>query len=260
MLVNFGSIRTFIFDINGTVMQWNRLNPYMDKLISTLKKRNKKVYYVTDNCVLTRAQMAEKLTKLGLKTHEKDIISSGYVAADYFESKGIDKAYVAGERGLVSELGEKGIRVSEDADHVILSIDRNFNYMKLKKIGDLADKGAKLYATGMNRNWYIDDEVYPAEMPTIDSVKKFTGKDIMLLGMPSSEMKAKLLEDIFLFPEDTLLIGDNIATNIKFGNSCGFRTGLVLTGESTEEDLVGLSAEEKPTVVIRDLRNIIKNL
>ncbi|MEA2003846.1 MAG: HAD hydrolase-like protein [archaeon] len=260
MLVNFGTIRTFIFDINGTVMQWNRLNPHMEKLISTLKKRHKKVYYVTDNCVLTRLQMAEKLTKLGIKTQEKDIISSGYVAACYFESKGIDKVYVAGERGLVSELGEKGVRISEDADHVILSIDRNFNYMKLKKVGDLAQKGAKLYATGVNRNWYIDDEVYPAEMPIIDAVKKYTGKDIMLFGMPSFEMKAKLLEDIFLFPEDTLLIGDNLATNIKFGNMCCFRTGLVLTGESEEHDLSKISADEKPTVVIRDVRNIIKNL
>ncbi|MBW6462512.1 MAG: HAD-IIA family hydrolase [DPANN group archaeon] len=260
MLVNFGSIRTFIFDINGTVMSWNTLNPHMEKLITTLKKRHKKVYYVTDNCVLTRSMMAEKLTKLGLKTKEDEIISSGYVAATYFESKGIDRVYLCGERGLISEFGNHGITVSEDAEHIIISIDRNFNYMKLKKIGDLVKKGAKLYATGMNRNWYVDDDVYPAEMSIVEAVKSFTGAEVTLLGMPSQEMKSRLLTDVFLFPEDTLLIGDNLKTDIKFGNMCGFRTGLVLTGESTEADLSGIAAEDKPSIVIRDARNITKNL
>ncbi len=260
MLVNFGSIRTFIFDINGTVMRWNTLNPHMEKLITTLKKRHKKVYYITDNCVLTRDMMAKKLTKLGLKTKADEIITSGYVAANYFESKGINKVYVCGERGLISELGERGITVSDNAKHILLSIDRNFNYMKLKKIGDLVKGGAKLYATGINRNWYVDDETYPAEMAVVEAVKNYTGADVILLGMPSAVMKSRVLEDIFLFPEDTLLLGDNLATNIKFGNLCGFRTGLVLTGESTEADLSGLAAEEKPSIVIRDARNIIKNL
>lgn len=260
MLVNFSSIRTYIFDINGTVIEWNNLYPHIEKLISTLKKRHKKVYYITDNCVITREQIADKLTKLGLKTSENEIISSGYVAANYFESKGINKVYVAGERGLISELGDKGISISDDAAHILLSIDRNFNYMKLKKIGDLVKKGAKLYATGFNRNWYVDGEVFPGEMPIVEVVKKFTGAEVKLLGMPSPEMKSRLLEDIFLFPEDTLLIGDNLSTNVTFGNMCGFRTGLVLTGESSEEDLEGLKAEEKPTVVIRDVRNIVKNL
>ncbi|MEA3229571.1 MAG: HAD-IIA family hydrolase [archaeon] len=260
MLVNFGSIRTFIFDINGTVMDWNHLYPHIDKLISTLKKRHKKIYYVTDNCVLTRAQMAEKLTNLGIKTREEEIISSGYVAASYFESKGIDNVYVSGGRGIIEELDKKGISISDDTDHVLISINRNFSYMKLKEIGDLAKNGAKLYATGINCKWFVDGDVYPAELPIIEAVKKYTGKEVRLLGMPSSQMKSKLLEDIFLFPEDTLLIGDNLRTNIKFGNLCGFRTGLVLTGESTEADLADISAEEKPTLVIRDVRNIIKNL
>ncbi len=260
MFINFKTIRTYIFDLNGTVTEWNTLNPHMEKLINTLKKRHKKVYYVTDSSILTRAQMAERLTKLGIKTTEEEIISSAYVLASYLEGKGVDKVYVSGERGIIDELDSRGIEISNDAEDVVISMSRNFNYMKLKEIGDHAKRGSKIYATGNNRAWFVDGEEYPGERPLIEALRDYTGKDVIQFGMPSTYMKSKLLEDIFLFPEDTLLIGDDIETNIRFGNLCGFRTGLVLTGESSEEDLKDISVDDKPSVVIRDVRNIIKNL
>ena len=76
ILFNYKNIRTFIFDLDGTVWNWNSLYPHMKETISKLKSKNCKVFYVSDNPILTRAGLAEKLTTMGIPTVESNVITS----------------------------------------------------------------------------------------------------------------------------------------------------------------------------------------
>lgn len=260
MMTSFSNIKTFIFNLDDIVWKWTELNPHVERVINTLKNRGKKIYYITSNSAATRAQIAERLTKLGIQTGESDIISAGYASAKYFEEKGINEVYLVGETGLAKELSSYGIKISEDAKHILIGTDRNFTYWKLKKIYDSAEKGATLYTTGIDRKWIVGSEKYPGALPFSTAVKVFTGKEIHLLGSPSVHMKERLLKDIFLFPEDTILIGTSIVSDIKLGNRCGFLTGLVLNGETRPEDVEKAVGEDKPTTVINDLREILRGI
>ena len=57
-----------------------------------------------------------------------------------------------------------------------------------------------------------------------------------------------------------LMIGDNLITDILFGNNCGIDTLLLLTGVTKRESYFNLSKEElenlpKPTFILNNFEN-----
>lgn len=259
---SFRNIKTFIFDLDGTIWKWTYLLPNVKEVITKLQSRGRKVYFISNNAVLSRIGFAKKLTEMGIRTDPKQVINAGYVAAKYFEEQGIDNVYVIGEKGLIEEMSEAGIKVSEkpkDVQAVLLATDRNFNYWKLKTAHDMIQAGAQLFKTGHGKYWHVGTEVYPGEETIVKAVEAMTGKQAILLGKPSDIMRARLLADVSLFSEDTLMVGDELNSDIAFGNKCGFKTALVLTGTDTPADLKLAKAEEKPDAVITEFKELISS-
>ncbi len=254
---NYKNIKAFIFDLDGTVWNWNALMPNMAETINRLKAKNRKVYYVSENNILSRSGLAEKLTQMGIPTNEKEIITTPYAAARYFSEKKIKTVYAIGEKGLIDELGKFDIAISEKSDVVLTSIDRSFSFWKLKTACDLIRNGAKLYSTGSAPLWRVNGDVLPAELPIQKAIEAVTGETATILGKPSDYLKKIVLEEFFLFPEDTLFIGDDIKTDVPFAQKCGFRSAVVVHGLTTQKEALEAKGEERPDAVIYNIRELV---
>lgn len=257
ILFNYKNIKTFIFDLDGTVWSWNSLYPNMREVIAKLRAKNRKVFFVSDNPILSRRGLAEKLTQMGIPADEKSIITSSYVAARYFSEKRVKSVYIIGEKGLIEELGAFRVAVSENSDFVVSSVDRSFSFWKLKTACDLLRKGAKLYSTGSAPYWHVNGDILPGELPILKAIETVTGQAATPLGKPSDYMKKIVLEEFFLFPEDTLFIGDDIKTDVPFAAKCGFRSAIVTHGMTSAEAARNATGEEKPDAIIHDIRDLV---
>ncbi len=257
MIIPFKNIKDYIFDLDGTVWTHTDLLLNAEYVIKKLQKKGKNIHFTTNNTILSRNEIAKKLIHLGIRTTKEHIFSAGYVASKYFEEKGITEIYAIGEHGLVADLSEAGIKISENANNVLLSIDRSFNYSKLKHASDLINKGAELYCTGISKYFRVSTELYPAEAPLIRAIEALTGKMPIHLGKPSDAFKSRISEDLTLFPEDVLIIGDDLNEDIVFANKCGFKSALTLTGNTSKESADEASGMKKPGAIIRDLKEII---
>ncbi len=259
MLINYKNIKTFFFDLDGTVWNWRDFNPQMRHIIEKLEKKHKKVFFITNNTILSQKGYARKFSRMGLQIAEEQIITAGIVAAKYFQSKGIDKVYAIGEQGLVEDLSAQGITITDTAKTVLVSYDRNFNYAKLKTACDIIERGAVLYTAGRETSWIVGTEKYPAVGPILAAVEAAAKKEAINVGKPSAIMKQRILDDIFLFPEDCLLVGDELS-DVEFGSSCGFKTAVVLTGLTDDNAVKKAQGTLKPDTVIRDINEITRNL
>ena len=229
----------------------------MADTINKLKAKNRKVYYVSDNNILSRQGLAEKLTQMGIPTDEKEVITAPYAAARYFGEKKIKSVYAIGEKGLIDELGKFNIAISEKSDIVLTSIDRGFSFWKLKTACDLIRNGAKLYSTGSAPLWRVNGDILPAELPIHKAIEAVTGETATILGKPSDYLKKIVLEEFFLFPEDTLFIGDDIKTDVPFAHKCGFRSAIVLHGLTSQKQAMASVGDEKPDAIITNIRELV---
>lgn len=256
-------VDNFVLDLDGTVWEWNRLKKGVKKTLQTLEKNDKNIYFLTNNAILRREQYAEKLRNLDVNANTEDVISASYIASQVFEEEGITSAYVIGEEGLRAELRKNGIKHKEDADDVLVSVDRNFSYWKMAEAADLVRNGATLWSTSLDAYWWAGDRDLPGTQALADSVRQSAGAKegtINILGKPSDHAQKIVRDEWGLRPDNTVLIGDNVQSDVVFANKMGFMSGLVMGGSTGKADLEQVEKLEKPNIVFREFKRIIMKL
>jgi ribonucleotide monophosphatase NagD (HAD superfamily) len=72
----------------------------------------------------------------------------------------------------------------------------------------------------------------------IAAIEAVTTKKVeLIVGKPSPMIIETALEVMGLKPDDCILIGDRLETDIKMGKESGIATGIVLTGVTDEKTL-----------------------
>lgn len=257
----FEHVNNFIIDLDSTVWCWNSLLPGVKKTIQKLKAKGKNIYFATNNPLLTRQGFADKLGKMGISTSKDRIVSSAYSAARTFSRKGINEVYAVGEEGLKRELKKEGIKLSEDADHVMGSIDRNFTFWKLSKAAQLIRDGAKFWGTGDGVNFETEEKTIPGDKPILEAIRISSLEEgYERMGKPSDNMIRTIKETFDLDGWNTALIGDNAESDIAIGNKMKFKTGLVLGGTTDKEEIKDLPEEHRPDLVFTEFSRILKKV
>ena len=76
-----------------------------------------------------------------------------------------------------------------------------------------------------------------------------------IIGKPFDGMGKNLMRTLNLTSDKFIMVGDRLHTDIAFGNNCNFATILVLSGESTVEDIG--KTEGKPDFILNSLNDIV---
>lgn len=228
----------FVIDLDGVVYRGKELISDSNKRIASIRKKSK-VLFLTNNSTKTRAEYVEKLKGFGIDVNEKEIITSGYAAALYIkENYKNPNVYVIGEEGLEKELSWQGIQVGwRDCNVVLVGLDRGFNYSKMALALRFIQKGADFIATNTDSTLITESRILPGGGAIVKAVQIACGLEPIVIGKPSGIIGKIVLEKLKLKPEEVLLLGDRLETDIAMGNKLGMKTALVLTGHSKREDI-----------------------
>jgi len=249
--MDFSNFKTFIFDLDGTVWNWKELLPGVKDLISLLRKEGKQVLFITNNTMLKRKQLVEKLNDFGIECGEKELLSSAIVAAEYLKLKKA-KVFVLGD-GLKEDLKEEGIEVREDenVDYVVIGHDVNFDFKKLSLAIKAAKTKARLIATATGRAFVYGDEFWPGTGSIVKAIEYGSNKKAKLLGKPS-DLMCQLVQLFVQSPrKDTVIFGDELKADIGLGKKCGYFSVLVRTGVDKE-----VKGKIKPDLVLDSLAEV----
>ena len=89
----------------------------------------------------------------------------------------------------------------------------------------------------------------------IHDLKVCTGREPLVIGKPQPQMVYSALERYGAAPEDTVLIGDRLYTDLACGENAGIDTILVLSGEGTEADCEKYGVH--PTWIMKDIAAVL---
>lgn len=249
----------YIFDLDGTVYLGDSLLPTARETITQLRSRGARTVFLSNNPTHTRFDYAGKLTRLGLPTSPNDIINSSMVMA-YFLKRNYANArhYVIGERPLITELRDANLILADegDADSVIVSFDRAFTYHKLQRAFDLIRNGAHFFATNADVYCPTPNGGEPDAGALIAAIEACSGKKCeAVVGKPSHYMIEALLNILNLPPDQCIIIGDRLETDVQMGINAGMATALTLSGATNRQ--VGEKSNIKPEFVITKLADLI---
>jgi len=251
----------YLFDLDGTIYLGEKLIPGARETIKRLKSLSKKIVYLSNKPLQTRGEYASKLTHLGIPTRPEEVINSSLVMALWLSREAPGATiYVIGETPLIEEMVRAGFRVSEKAgeiQYVIASFDRTFDYRKLNIALQAIKKGARFVATNPDRTCPVEGGEIPDCAAMIGAVEGTTGKKVeTIVGKPSDVMIRITMDYMGLRPQDCILVGDRLETDMAMGKKAGMAAALVLTGVTARGSLK--KSDIQPDYVWESVAEILK--
>src|SRR6267143_1734249 len=252
--------RGWLFDLDGTVYRGERLIPGADGAIAALRAAGRRVVFLSNKPLQTRADYARKLTGLGIPTRADDVVNSSLVLARHLAR--LDPGapvFVIGEPPLIAELRAHGFEVRGDprVRWVVIAFDRTFDYAKLNVALQAVRQGARLIATNPDRTCPTEDGEIPDCAGMTAAVEAVTGHTVeVIVGKPSPIMLEVALATLGVSAGECVIVGDRLETDIVMGKRLGLATILVLTGITTAGD--ARIAETAPDLVLSSIRDLLR--
>jgi arabinose operon protein AraL len=253
------SQRGWLFDLDGTIYVGEALVPGADAVIEALRADGRRLAFLSNKPLETRADYARKLTKLGIPAEAGDVVNSSLVLARHLAA--LDPGapvFVIGERPLIDELAAHGFEVRGDRHvrWVVIAFDRTFDYAKLNTALQAVRGGARLIATNPDRTCPTEDGEIPDCAGMTAAVEAVTGQSVeVVVGKPSPIILDVALQGLGVTAADCVIVGDRLETDIVMGKRHGLATVLVLSGVTRPGD--PRIAEIAPDAVLASVRDLI---
>jgi HAD superfamily hydrolase (TIGR01450 family) len=248
----------YLFDLDGTIYLGDDLLPGAKRLIEELRARGTAVRFLSNNPTKDPQQYADKLAHLGLPTPIEEIVNTTVTMTRWLLDNAPEAVvFPISEAPLKRALEAAGIRMSSDPaqiDIVIASYDRGFDYEKLQIAFDAIwfHKRARLVATNPDPFCpFPGGRGEPDCAAIIAAIEACTGATCEAnLGKPNPAMLHAALAGLDVELSECLMVGDRMSTDVRMGLDTGVAAALVLTGETTPDDLLNLTAEDTPPIVV----------
>ncbi|MBD0379966.1 HAD-IIA family hydrolase [Paenibacillus sedimenti] len=259
------SFDAYCFDLDGTIFVGDSLLPGVLSTITELRKSHKKIMFLTNTSTQTRYDCQKRLERMGLFSDVEEIITASYLAGVFFKEHAPDASVlVIGERAMEEELQFFDVSTTVDpleASHVLVGLDRAFNYEKLHIGMKAVRRGAKLIAANPDPCCPIPGDVIPDTGALLKALEVASQTEVeLVIGKPSIFYANQALQRLGIPSGQCLMVGDRLETDILLGMNSGMKTALVLTGIATRDDIEAKSI--RPDYVINTLSELIvgKNL
>ncbi len=256
---NIKDIKLFMLDMDGTIYLGNRLFDCTIPFLELLKSQGKRYIFLTNNSSKNRNVYVEKLSKMGIHAEPNDVFTSGEATTIYLNKiKKNARIYLCGTPSLEQEFKEAGFILTDEApDYAVLGFDMTLTYEKLCKICDFVRAGVPYIATHPDFNCPVEGGFIPDTGSMIALIKASTGREPdLIIGKPNKSIVDAVIEKYHAEREEICMVGDRLYTDIALGAKAGISSILVLSGETTVEDMKKTDVE--PTFVFDDLSGIVE--
>lgn len=248
------SIKNLIIDVDGVLYRGRRPLPGAKEFLHHLEERETAYILVTNNSTRTPEEYVAVLKEMGIEVVPERILTSALATADYLGNllpKGA-RLYLIGEGGVYSALAAQGFEFGErDVEAVVVGMDRQLTYEKLKTATIAIRQGARFVGTNPDKSFPAEEAIVPGAGAILAAIEAATDVKPTVIGKPEPILFQLALQRMGGTEKETAVIGDRLETDILGGEKCGLTTVLVLTGISQQQDLE--ASDIKPDYVFQDL-------
>ena len=260
-------MRSLLIDRDGVLYVGDAAVPGASEAISWLDESGVPYLYVTNTTSRPRSAIVEKLDSLGFSVAAERILTPPVAAARWLGIRNIRRIALfvpevtASEFSSFEVIGNEGERslnagISEDLGAVVVGdLGEGWDFPTLNRAFRLLmrDPQPQLIALGMTRYWRAGDGLRLDTAPFVMALTHAAGVAPVVLGKPAAAFFSTALSLLGSEPAQTVMIGDDIRTDVFGAQQAGLTGVLVRTGKFRESDLAG---EEQPSAVIPSIAEL----
>ncbi len=256
----WGAIKGVICDMDGVLWRGETPLPGLHEFFALLESRHIGYILATNNASKTPEQYVDKLSRMGVSTTTDHVLNSATAAADYLATQAAPgtPVYAIGGPGVREALLSHGFTLTdgEPAAYVVVGWDRELTWRKLATATLLIRGGAGFIATNPDRTFPMENGLVPGNGAQVAALITATDVTPVMAGKPAPLLYERALARMGTSPEETLVIGDRLDTDILGGLRLGMPTALVLSGITRADELH--TSPIHPDAVFDDLAALVR--
>lgn len=262
-------VRLVILDLDGVVYRGAEAIPGAAELVAWLHRCGVAVRFATNNSMVARDGYVERLGAMGIETTSDEIVTSSSATVEYLHRHApeIRRVMAIGAEGLREELTAAGFEttmagdvtatvpggaLAASYDAVIVGLDPEFDYARLASGMSAVAGGARLIATNADARYPTPAGFLPGAGSIVASLQLATGVVPEVIGKPEPAMFRAIIEASGIPAGETVVVGDNPASDIVGARRAGCASILVLTGVADAAGVSALVADAVPHAVADD--------
>ena len=256
--------RLFLLDMDGTIYLSETLFDGTKDFLRYVRESGGRYLFLTNNSSRGTDAYIAKMARLGIEAFPDDFLTSADATIRYLQRRYLPDTvyYVCGTESLKNQLRLAGLHVAErlrdEISVVLLGYDTELTFEKLETCCILLNRGADYVATHPDLvcpTWY---GFVPDCGSVCQMLERATGKTPRFLGKPRPEMVRLALARTGFPPEQAVIIGDRLYTDVACGVNAGIDSIFVLSGEGVMGDIVKYRVN--PTWVYQDIAKLYHDL
>ena len=185
-------LQGFVLDLDGTVYRGEHPVAGAAAFLANLRAARVPYRYMTNNSTTTPALVAQRLSAMGMPAEAAEVLTSSEVtAAVLAETMPGCRIFLIGEDGIRESLLSAGLVIVADfreAQVVVLGMDRQLTYAKLRDAALALRAGAQLVATNSDRTLPTDIGEIPGAGSLLAALETATEVKANVIGKPSPTM------------------------------------------------------------------------
>jgi phospholysine phosphohistidine inorganic pyrophosphate phosphatase len=248
-----------LFDLDGVLYDAEELIPGAVEALEWVQAKGIPHLFVTNTTSRSRAVVIEKLAAFGFSVSQDEILTPAVAAADWLRAR--ESAKVAlflrpSTRAEFAGLDCLPDDAERGADCVVIGdLGEHWDYATLNRAFRLlhSNPEAQLLALGMTCYWLAPDGVSLDVAPFVAALEHASGRKALVFGKPAASFFRAAAARLKLLPEEILMIGDDIVTDVAGAMDAGLKGAAVRTGKFRPSDLEGAI---KPDLVMDSVADL----
>lgn len=255
-----------LLDIDGVLtVSWQPL-PGAVAAVGALREAGYKVALVTNTTSRTRRDITETLDGLGFPVSQREVLTAPAITARYLAE------HHPGARCALLNSGDGGadlvgvdlaggdlsgpVAADEGPPDVVIvgGAGPEFSYEAMNRAFAAVRGGAALVAMHRNMYWRTDEGLRLDGGPFLLGLEQAAGVTAEVTGKPAAAFFLASLAVAGAMPEQAVMVGDDIASDVLAAQRCGLTGVLVRTGKYLPETERG--APGRPDHVIDSVADL----
>jgi phospholysine phosphohistidine inorganic pyrophosphate phosphatase len=232
-----------LLDLDGVLYVGDDALPGAPEAVDWLQRAGIPHLFVTNTTSRPRSSIVAKLAGMGMTVQESDLLTPTVAAAQWLgrSAPGHPALFVpAATAEDLADLEPLPPDAEGGASAVVVGdLGEDWDFATLNRAFRLlmARPHPPLVALGMTRYWRAPDGLRLDAGAYVRALEYATGSTAVVLGKPDPAFFAAAVAHLGPVPEDVVMVGDDVRTDVEGAQKAGLRAVLVRTGKASAADL-----------------------